>query len=156
VLGERAKWRRGAGRARAHGRHRLDTEEIEPTLIPLEGRVGEALGPGACGETECALADVLHLRDNGELPGDGRLHARLSGETSLSSQKSGVLASSTSSFTGVSCLTEARTLRLTEACDSRLTEVRTALTGAERDAERAGVENGGGEPSSSKPSLLWG
>ncbi|KAJ7796033.1 hypothetical protein B0H14DRAFT_2916934, partial [Mycena olivaceomarginata] len=34
--------------------------------------------------------------------------------------------------------------------------VRTALTEAERDAERAGVENGGGEPSSSEPSLLWG
>jgi hypothetical protein len=91
-------------------------------LVSVEAPVGEASGPGVHGD----VLDVLCLRNEGGLGGVGRLRGRLSGETSLSSRKSGTLASSTLSFTGA----------------SRLTEARTVLAGIERDAERAGVENG--------------
>jgi hypothetical protein len=109
-------------------------------LVTVEARVGEVSGPGVHGDA----LDTLCLCDEGGLGGVGRLRGRLSGEASLSSRKSGTSASSTLSFTGA----------------SRLTEARTALAGIERDAERAGVENGRGEgregsPSSSEASSLW-
>jgi hypothetical protein len=127
-----------------HSNPRTLTEDIKPALIPVEARVGEALGlgaygeteytladvlclhPGVCSETKCVLADVLCLCNDDGLTGNGCLHGRLSGETLLSSWKSGILASSTLSFTGVLHLTEARTSHLTEACTSRLTKACTS------------------------------